>query len=136
LRLKKIKSLFLYCRQQGYISSVPCERLLLKTSSLPSEEREVYTTDELHKWFSNLDKVDIQSHPERLWIPLLMLYGGLRQNETIQLTKSDIIKIDDIDCISINNDNGKSLKTAQSKRLVPVRIPAMANSCSGDVEHL
>jgi integrase len=55
------------------------------------------------------------------WLPLLALYTGARLEELGQLRLSDIRSAHGIDFLDLNTiDEGKSLKTATSRRCVPV----------------
>lgn len=54
------------------------------------------------------------------WALTLGIITGARLNEYVQLTKEDLRKEGDVWVIDINDNNGKELKTAQSKRLVPL----------------
>jgi integrase len=59
------------------------------------------------------------------WLPVLALYHGLRAGELCQLDKKDLIPRDGIDCLCIrpsdeDDGNGKSIKTAESERIVPL----------------
>jgi integrase len=58
----------------------------------------------------------------RFWIPLIALWGGLRQGEICQMLTSDVREIDGILCfvVSATEGDGKRLKTAASYRVVPV----------------
>lgn len=55
------------------------------------------------------------------WGPLIALYTGARLNEIAQIHLSDIRSNDGIWCFDLNdNDESKTLKTAASRRLVPI----------------
>ncbi|NIB44870.1 site-specific integrase [Pseudomaricurvus alkylphenolicus] len=54
------------------------------------------------------------------WLIVLGLLTGARIGELTQLTLDDIREVDGALCISINEENGKSVKTAAGVRLVPV----------------
>lgn len=56
------------------------------------------------------------------WLPLLALFMGLLQQEAAQLLTADVKKIESIWVIDICDGAGKSLKTAGSRRRVPVPI--------------
>jgi len=66
----------------------------------------------------------------RYWVPLIAYFTGMRLNEICQLFHEDIIKIDGIYCINVEastedddsfeDEEGKSLKTAQSNRTIPI----------------
>lgn len=59
--------------------------------------------------------------PERYWVPMIAMYSGMRLQEICQLYRNDLRKVDGIWCFDINDDTpDKQLKTASSKRLVPV----------------
>ena len=44
----------------------------------------------------------------------------MRLKEITQLTKNDIVKINDIYCIDINTNNEKTTKTKKSVRIIPM----------------
>lgn len=54
------------------------------------------------------------------WLILLGMLTGARIGELTQLATTDLITADGITCISINEDDDKSVKTAAGIRLVPV----------------
>ncbi|HCE2124828.1 TPA: tyrosine-type recombinase/integrase [Vibrio parahaemolyticus] len=93
-----------------------------------SEDRQRWTKADLCKLFKHpslqapskwIERT--QSEHEDYWIPLLLLHSGARVSEICQLDTADIKCIDDIWCIDINaNGQDKRLKSASSKRLVPL----------------
>ena len=59
--------------------------------------------------------------PELFWLPLLALYTGARMTELGQALVRDIKKEQGVVYLDINSEEGgKSLKTASSKRYVPI----------------
>lgn len=54
------------------------------------------------------------------WALSLGVITGARLNEYAQLTKKDIRQDGGVWVIDINDDNGKQIKTAQSRRLIPL----------------
>lgn len=56
----------------------------------------------------------------RWWLMLLAAYTGARQAELCQLKLSDVVEIEGIACLSINDEDGKALKTQSAKRLIPL----------------
>jgi integrase len=58
--------------------------------------------------------------PERYWGPLLSLLAGLRQGEIVRLRVHNFETVDGVLCIAAEPDEGKTLKTESSRRLVPV----------------
>ena len=60
--------------------------------------------------------------PFEFWLPLLAVWHGLRRTEAAQLWLDDIKQVDGIWVLDINESTAdKSLKTAQSKRQIPLR---------------
>ena len=65
--------------------------------------------------------------PSEFWLPILGLYTGARLNELCQLTASDIGMHDEVETISIlDEDIGKRLKTTASRRIVPIHSKLIA----------
>lgn len=62
------------------------------------------------------------------WLPLLMAYTGARREEVAQLLVSDVEQdtLSDTWCIAIRPGEGKSLKTASSRRRVPLHDDLLA----------
>lgn len=62
------------------------------------------------------------------WLPLLMAYTGSRREEVAQLLVSDVEQdtLSGIWCIAIRPGEGKSLKTASSRRRVPLHEDLLA----------
>lgn len=58
----------------------------------------------------------------RYWLPLIALHTGARLGELSQLLVDDIRKIDGVWCayVTAEGDEGKSIKTANSRRVVPI----------------
>lgn len=54
------------------------------------------------------------------WLVLIAAFTGARANEIVQLEVCDLVKKDGILCFNLTTENGKSLKTLASKRLIPV----------------
>ncbi len=54
------------------------------------------------------------------WLPVLALFTGARLNELCQLTANDVGQHDGVDTISILDEDLKRLKTAASRRIIPI----------------
>ncbi|OCL86171.1 site-specific integrase [Arcobacter porcinus] len=81
-----------------------------------SKKRENYTNEEIQE-ISTLMENDTL---ENKFIARIATYQGMRLKEITQLRKEDIIKIDNIPCISINANENKTTKTAKSIRIIPI----------------
>jgi integrase len=58
--------------------------------------------------------------PSEYWIPLLALFTGARLNELCQLTVGDIESVGGVETLSFLDEGGKRLKTAASRRIIPI----------------
>ena len=69
------------------------------------QEREAYNTEDLHRLCKTEGFIgDARARePEKYWIPLIALYGGLRLNEICQLHTGDIVELDGVPCFDIIN---------------------------------
>jgi len=80
-----------------------------------SKKREAYTYDEIQKIKEIVENIE-----EDKFITNIAIYQGMRLKEITQLTKNDIVKINDIYCIDINTNNEKTTKTKKSVRIIPM----------------
>lgn len=63
----------------------------------------------------------------KYWLPRLALYTGCRLNELSQLYLEDIQEVDNLLCLTIQDNNeGQHLKNLSSKRTIPIH-PAIAD---------
>ena len=117
------------------LASIIPEQVKDKKRDKESDGYQPWTDAELKKIF---ERQDYPTEGFRYWTPLIALYTGGRANEVAQLQVDDIIKTDSgVTCISImdlgddvdedaplfvpgDTPNIKSVKTASSRRLVPV----------------
>lgn len=94
----------------------------------------VFSSDQLRELFSSplfrgcqSDAVihepgNTQVRDWRYWLPLIALFTGARLGELAQLLVDDIRQIDGIWCayVTAQGDDGKSIKTANSRRVIPI----------------
>ena len=113
----RISSLFKWAELHGYITKNYFLGLTLRNSKLASEERSIFTNDDLSKIFNYSSSF---KHNYQYWIPLLGLYTGCRLEELCQLHIDDVRQEDNIWVLDINEKGSKKLKTKSSKRLVPI----------------
>jgi len=119
--LSLISSLLKWGARLGYIQRNFADGLSYNIKTRPADERKIYSTDDLKRLVSELRKIDSARRPERYWIPIIALFSGIRQNEICQMQKTDIIQISGIWCFDVNqHEDGKSLKTISSQRIVPI----------------
>lgn len=116
--LTLLSSFFKWTIKQGLLSSNPAESLLLTLNNSVSEEREVYSLEEIHLIQAKLPR--LTSEPEKHWIPMIAMYSGLRMDEICQFQKADIQLIEEVYCFNVNSQGQKRLKTSSSVRVVPI----------------
>lgn len=122
-----IVSFFKWCEQEGYINKGIANGLSIKENKSLRKPRIDYSIDDLNKLFNKstlyttqLNK-SIKENPERILLPLIALYQGMRINEIAQLYIDDIRIIDGVYCIDINrNTKDKRLKNDSSVRIIPI----------------
>ena len=94
----------------------------------------VFSSDQLKELFSSplfrgcqSDAIvhkpgNVQVRDWRYWLPLVALFTGARLGELAQMLVDDIRQIDGIWCayVTAQGDDGKSIKTANSRRVIPI----------------
>ncbi len=120
--LAAVSQFFKWCKLMRYTSANPFDEVKL---SKPSNQaghdlaRQRWQPEQLKHVLQSQDFIDKQA--DFIWITLLMLYHGLRPSEACQLHSNDITVIDGISVIHVTNEGmSQQLKTAQSKRTVPL----------------
>ncbi|MDD8059235.1 tyrosine-type recombinase/integrase [Shewanella metallivivens] len=120
--LAAVSQFFKWCKLMRYTSANPFDEVKL---SKPGNQaghdlaRQRWQPEQLKHVLQSQDFID--KHPDFKWITLLMLYHGLRPSEACQLHSNDITTIDGTTVIHVTNEGmSQQLKTAQSKRTVPL----------------
>jgi integrase len=87
-----------------------------------SENSRIFEVVELQKYINYLGEFHNPERPERIWIPLIMMYSGMRCNEIAQLFVDDIQEQDGIPYFRITNnlERNQQIKSETSKRNVPI----------------
>lgn len=120
--VKNLTTFFSYAVREGYCSRNPFDGLRVRQRHKVSEERSVFSADDLKRVFNK--ETYAAAHgpkPNQYWLPLMGLYTGARLNELCQLYADDVVTINGIACIHIRAMRpDQKLKTASSERLVPV----------------
>lgn len=122
-RLADLSGFFTWCVEGEYITANPVSGLQHKIDGKVSNERSAYAPEELERIFSLLreDKLNAWA-PFKLWIPLIMLYCGCRQNEACQLFTNNILLMDGIPCFEFaeSEETGARVKNESSIRTTPI----------------
>lgn len=120
--VKNLTTFFSYAIREGYCERNPFDGLRVKQRGKVSEERSVFTEEELRRLFSTEVYASAGTKkPNQYWLPLLGLYTGARLNELCQLYLDDVVTINGVDCLHIRASRpDQKLKTVSSERLVPI----------------
>lgn len=128
------RQLLIWGEAEGYLAKVPGAGIKVAglKKIVPGEQRDPYSSDQLVKivnspLYRGHRSSTCRHKPGLLvvrdgyfWVPLIALYSGLRLGEILQLLKADLKEENGIYYFDVNKGDGKSLKTASSKRRVPV----------------
>ncbi|MRS13382.1 tyrosine-type recombinase/integrase [Enterobacteriaceae bacterium RIT691] len=116
-RLDNINALFTFCcDQRDYLTRNPVKGMGYKKVKTVNKKEAV--TKEQYETLLALPI--IQTNPKNKFIFAMFYHTGMRLNELAQLTSSDFREIDGIKCISINDENGKTVKNDSSLRNIPL----------------
>jgi integrase len=118
-QLKALQSLLSWSVANGYLEHNVAMGITVAQAKEVADKRIAFDADDLQKIFAEIGQFRVRN-PSGFWLPLLAAYTGARAGELIQLGANDICHRDGIDFISINAENGKSLKTKSSIREVPI----------------
>jgi integrase len=129
------RSLWLWLIDAEYAIDNPATPRILKAIEDDTDNMEPFTDEHLKALFGTLAG-EREGSPAMYYVPLLMLYGGLRLEEAAQLRPKDIREEHGVWVIDVNEDAG-ALKTENAARLVPLhsairdRVVAFAETRKG-----
>jgi integrase len=125
-RIKRLKALWNWsAEQEMYTGTNPWSGRSLRLEEKP-RKRAALRNGDIQELLSTPLFTDetyrTGEHGSRSWWWLLVLglLTGARIGELTQLTLDDIRETDGVLCFSINDENGKTVKTAAGVRLVPI----------------
>lgn len=122
-RLADLSGFFSWCVEGEYITANPVSGLQHKIDGKVSNERSAYAPEELQRIFTLLREDKLNAWvPFKLWIPLIMLYCGCRQNEACQLFTNNILLLDGIPSFEFaeSEETGARVKNESSIRTTPI----------------
>ncbi|WP_232479977.1 site-specific integrase, partial [Sphingomonas sp. TX0522] len=138
--MNKLSSLLNWAVREEMIDRNPARGLRVADRRLAREKRDPFTLPQLSAIFTaplytgckddGLGYAVVgPNRPRRgrFWIPLIALWSGMRQAEICQLLTADVRSIENVLCFVVSDVDGgsKRLKTAASRRLVPVHPELM-----------
>ena len=125
----RVIQFFNYCFDSGYIGKSITAKMNVKIDIDPSERAVLpYEASEARKIFEIVTSIKQSGKSpssrieasELYYVTMIAAYSGMRIKEITQLHKEDIVLKDGIYCFNINTDDGKTTKTKNSIRFVPI----------------
>ena len=125
----RVIQFFNYCFDSGYISKSITAKMNVKIDIDPSERAVLpYEASEAIKIFEIVTSIKQSGKSpssrieasELYYVTMIAAYSGMRIKEITQLHKEDIALKDGIYCFNINTNDGKTTKTKNSIRFVPI----------------
>ncbi len=122
-RLKHARRFFEWLIDMKFATDNPLKSVNIESTNASYA---AYTPDDLARVFKS--PIYNLQHPKsraigtqsRWWLLLLATYTGARLGELCQLRIADVVTSDELLCLSINDDDFKTLKTDAAKRRMPV----------------
>jgi integrase len=128
------KQILIWASNEGFLDKVPGANVKVAglKKIIPGEQRDPYTPKQLVEVFKSPNYTGHKSENCRhkpgsllirdgyYWVPLIALFSGMRLGEILQLMKFDVKEENAIWYFDVSKGEGKSLKTASSKRRVPI----------------
>lgn len=112
--LSTVSSVFNFAMdKREYISKNPIKGMLYRNVETMNKKESISKAD-------HLKAIERVKDGELKWLMQILWNTGLRIGEAVQLRTSDYIEVDGIPCISINSDDGKTLKNQSSTRDIPI----------------
>ncbi|WP_369136416.1 tyrosine-type recombinase/integrase [Klebsiella variicola] len=104
------------CEQRDYLTRNPIKGMSYKNVKTVNKKEEISRED--YDLLMSLPEI-ANDHKTRNIIAMFY-HTGMRLNELAQITRSDYVEIDGVKCISVNDENGKSVKNESSIRNIPL----------------
>jgi integrase len=119
--LATYSSLFRWAVNNSYLANNYFHGISIRQGRKKEASREAFTQDQLQTILYNLThNHSLVRKDVHKWGALIALFTGARLNEVAQLKVEDVKQVGDIWCFDINDNGEKTLKTAASRRTVPV----------------
>jgi integrase len=128
--MNNLSAMLNWAVNEEWLERNPAKGLISKDK--PTVQRRGMTPDELQVIFRAL-MGEREALPWRFWVPALALFTGARAAELCQLLVTDVVEVHGTSCLDLSEFDqagarvsDKSLKTATSKRFVPVHPQLVA----------
>lgn len=119
-----LSAVFAWAVKEQWTTSNPFSGLSVNDPVSDDDRRDPFTEEQLLQIFSGGIWSDPWEHSDAgagdYWVPLLCLFQGLRNGEASGLRAEDVYEIDGIPVLDLREYEGRSLKTAGSKAVLPI----------------
>jgi integrase len=121
-----VKTFIKWCEEEGYVENAQKlnRRLILSAKdkkTIRKKKRTAFTNEDICKLFNSVDYLKNKHKCSwQFWVPLIGLFSGARMEEIAQLYVADIRQVGEVWCFDVNGEGVKSIKTASSKRMIPI----------------
>jgi integrase len=125
-QLGAVRTVLGWAMENGLVEHNVAAGVGVRDARVQREARLPYADADLRTIFSSAVYTDGQraeagGGEAAYWLPLMALYLGARLEELGQALVSDVVKVGGVLCLDINDQSeGKSVKTASSRRTVPI----------------
>lgn len=116
-----LSAVFNFGLKNKFVDEQPFKGLILEVGK-DSERSRIFKPSELQTYVNYLIDLYVPETPETTWLPLIMMYSGMRCNEIAQLYLDDIQVRDGINYFRLveNKARNQKIKTESSVRDVPI----------------
>lgn len=119
-----MKTIFQWAVREQWLTANPLAGLLVEDDVAEAEKRDPFTVEQLATIFHSPPwsprNENPRGRPLHFWGPLIALFHGMRRGEIAQLDASSITEVGGFPVILIRGGDGKRLKTANARRMLPV----------------
>lgn len=137
IRLGRLGTVLSWATENGHLATNPAKGVTIKVPKKSKDKRQPFGSDDLSAIFAGPVHADgerpLQGRGEAsYWLPLLALFSGARLEEMAQLRPHDVAQHSYIDgegqtqqgwfikIFEVDGEDGTTVKTVDSERLVPV----------------
>lgn len=125
-----MKTIFTWAMREQWMSSNPLTGLSVEELVGEADKRDPFTLEQLRTIFSREPWKPRNEAPKgkplHFWGPLIALFHGMRRGEIAQLDTKSLKIVNGQWCILIRGGDGKRLKTANARRVLPIH-PELIN---------
>jgi integrase len=131
--LSAIRAVLSWGRKQGFLTVNPAEDITQRTTKPQHEEdrKLPYTVEQAQSVLKAALRDETPTAYRWLW--LIGFYSGARIDEIAGLRREDVRTVDGVLCFDIRPHEGRRLKNAASRRLVPVHPALIAAGFTADL---